>query len=900
MKGNVLVNSPTSPKLFRLRAAHRESPLGIPARPILLTWASEGTSGLDTPRGFDVIVANSADAARSGGDDTWTTTGLTHSRVIFDATTLASRTRKFWTVSATTESGKLITSEPAWFEIGLLEESEWSAEWIGAPLNPLRRENWDPAPLLRTTFTLDEAETGPASYARVYATALGVYRLTINGHEITADALLRPGWTDYETRVYHQTWDVAQHLVPGENAIAVELAKGWYAGRIGLQREIELYGSQPAMRLQLEIGTGTTAQRVISNPDWLYSYGSIQSTDLLSGETQDVRLTPEGWGAPGFDDSGWERAEVLSVSTAINPQPYDHVRTHAEHEGTLVWEHGRGPAIFDFGQNLVGWTRVETTTLPKADVIVQHGEILTPHHRVYRDNLRIAFQEDRYTTGDDALHTLEPRFTLHGFRYAEVWGLPSENPVGNFKALPTTKVTAISVDAGQETVGTFECSDERVNALASAIEWTVRDNFIEVITDCPQREERLGWLGDAGVISRTAAYHFDIGAFVSKFVQDAEDAQGENGTIRNYAPAVPPGRDTDGAPGWADGYVRLVHLLVARYGDLTAARRHYESLRRYLDYVDSNNPSGIRTEAVGADFGDWLSLPEDPNEPSHPGYEWTGSRSTSHLPAVDTAHTFRSYRQLAELASWLGDAAEHDRCVARAEEIRHAYIDAFVSDDGHITGDTQTVYAQAIGYELLEGDLKALAVKRLSDKVRELGNVTTGIHGVEHILPVLARNGHADLAYQMLLKEDMPGWLHMIRMGGTTIWEKWDGIAEDGTLATSEMNSFNHCALGAVGQFLFEDVAGIDASDTAWSNTVQIRPAYTPSLEWARASYVSSGGPVSAEWRWDDGVIAQKIMVPPALSANVHVPQGFRHGTDTATNILLGAGSHELRFTPLA
>ena len=639
-----------------------------------------------------------------------------------------------------------------------------------------------------------------------------------------------------------------------------------------------------------------------SGADWRYSYGAIQSADLLSGETQDVRLAQHGWDRPGFDDSDWSSVEQPPIAIAVDPQPHDHVRIHQEHEGVLVWEHGRGPAIFDFGQNLVGWTRLETTTLPKADVLVQHGEILTPHNRVYRDNLRIAFQEDRYTTGDGDSHCLEPRFTLHGFRYAEVWGLPSQNPFGNFKALPTTKITAVSVDAGQESVGTFECSDDRLNSLARSIEWTVRDNFIEVITDCPQREERLGWLGDAGVISHTAAYHFDIGAFVSKFVQDAEDSQGADGTIRNYAPAVPPANGVNGAPGWADGYVRLIHLLVERYGDLATAQRHYDSMRRYLDFVDSQNPSGIRTEAVGADFGDWLSLPEDPNEPSHAGYEWTGSRSTSHLPAVDTAHTFRSYRQLAEMAEWLDAPEEAERCLARAEQIRSAYIDAFVSDDGRITGDTQTVYAQAIGYNILEGQLKERAVQRLGEKVRELGNVTTGIHGVEHILPVLARNGFVDLAYEMLLKDDMPSWLHMMRMGGTTIWEKWDGIASDGTLATSEMNSFNHCALGAVGQFLFEDVAGLDASKTAWSKTVEVRPAYTKSLEWAGARYMTSAGRVSATWRWDGDSLIQDVQVPPTLTAIVRIPVGFSLSGASGipdANVALVAGEHQLRFTPL-
>lgn len=845
----------------RLRVDHRTEPLGIPGGRPFFRWEVEGETSVAS---FELRVAETVEELAAGRG--WVTTTKVP-RAVYAGPPLGSRARRCWMVISHLTTGETIDGPVGWFETGLTLDSDWSADWISAHPLPFRRESWDPVPLLRAEFELD---TVPGRVL-VYATALGIYRLWVNGVEITADALLRPGWTDYNVRVYHQTYDVTDHLTAGVNVVGVALAKGWYAGRLGLQREPAFYGDQPCFRLQME-ADGEALLR--TGADWRHGYGAVLAADLLQGEIQDLRQEPEGWQLPDFDDHAWQRVEVVKPSVTIEPQPHDSPVVLQTLPGRLVWEHARGPAIYDFGQNLVGWTRVDTRTLPKADVIVRHGEILTPHNLVYRDNLRTAFQEDRYTTGDDDQHTLEPRFTLHGFRFAEVWGLPSRIPDQPLEVLPDTQVSAVVVEAGMERVGTFACSDERLNRLSNAVEWTIRDNFIEVITDCPQRDERLGWLGDAGVISQTSAYYFDVAAFVRKFVQDAADAQTEDGTLRSYVPPVPPGTHIDGAPGWADGYVRLVHLLGARYGDTETVARHYDHLKRYLERVDADNPSGIRTEGVGSDFGDWLSLPEDPDEPPHPLYGYTGARSTSPRRVVATAHTHRSYIQLAEMAAWLGDSAEEARCIERAEEIRSAYVDTFFSD-GRLEGDTQTVYAQALGYGLLEGDIAAAAGRRLIEKLEETGHLTTGIHGTEHVLPVLARLGRADLAYRLLLREEMPSWLHMIAMGATTIWEKWDGLASDGTLSTAEMNSFNHCALGAVGQFLFEGVSGIDLSTVGQRSVIEVTPYYDRSLDWVEADHHSPLGPVASRWRWEEAGVVHQIDLPALMTGHYTPPEGF-------------------------
>lgn len=881
--------STTTAPAFRLRTGYRSEPLGLPARRgIMLSWAIDGDVELDRARGATVVVAADT-AGLESRDGAWVATAVAGTSVVYDGAPLASRDRRLWTVEVVTTAGDVLRSDPASFEIGLEDDADWSAAWVAPSLQPLRRENWNPVALLRREFDV----AADVADARCHVTALGLYRLWINGIDVTADALLRPGWTDYRVRVLHQTYDVGALLAPGRNVVAVELARGWYAGRLGLQREPSFYGEQTALRLQIEADGGTI---VGTDESWTHGEGAILASDLLVGEEQDLRREPQGWREVGFA-AAWPTVGLLEpgVAPGISPQPHDPVAPYREHEGVLVRAHARGPAVFDFGQNMVGWTRIETRTLPKATLIVRHGETITHDKLVWRDNLRGAFQEDRYTTGDGEFHTLEPRFTMHGFRYAEVWGMAAKDPHGQLELLDDTRATALSIGGGQRPVGLFESSDEALNAVSRSVEWTVRDNAIEVLTDCPQRDERLGWLGDAGVIAQTSAYYLDMAAFLAKFARDAADSQDPDGMVHNYVPPVPPGTVTDGAPGWADGYVRLVHTAAQRYGDLVTAREHLDPILRYLDLVDRSNPDGIRTRRVGADFSDWLSLPEDPDEPPHPGYAYTGARSTSSRRVVASAHTIRSFDQAAELADWLGEADVAARLRSRSEELRAAYIAAYVDTDGRIEGDTQTVYAQAIGYGILRGAARDRAVARLAEKVRDLGHISTGIHGVEHILPVLARNGHAETAASLLLRSEMPSWKHMVAMGGTTIWEKWDGLAADGTMSTAEMNSFNHCALGAVGEFLFEGVAGLDARGVALAGELRVAPVYFDGLDWARAENDTVSGAVRSGWRRDGSRVEHEVALPPTVVARYVVPAGYRLADGDAQELVLAPGVHHIR-----
>lgn len=838
-------------------------------------------------RGFTVRMAPSLEDLRAGRVDWQGRTSLPWIR--YDGPCLPGRARRYWTVTATLGTAEL-TSEPAWFETGLGRE-DWRASWIGGVRPEFPRESDDPCPHLRREFDL-----GSPGDSRLYITALGLYRVWLNGVELTADQHYRPGWTDYRIRVHHQTFDCTDRLRPGRNVIAAQLAKGWYAGRLGLLLEPSFYGTAPALLAQLEVDGLVVAA---TDSCWRAGTGAVVSSDLLRGEIQDLRRHPDGWTEPGFDDSGWVPAVVLDRETPVHPQPHDPITGYLTHPGTLVHEHARGPMIFDFGQNLVGWTRIDSPLVPANELIVRHGEILTPDKLVYRDNLRGAFQEDRYCVGDDEKRVVEPSFTMHGFRYAELWGLPSGNGDLSFTLDPRTEVSAVSVTGLADRVGEFRSSNAALNRFAEAVEWTVRDNFLEVATDCPQRDERHGWLGDAGAISQTAAYFFDVQAFLAKFAQDAADGQGPEGRIRNYVPSVPPSATRPGAPGWSDGYLRLVHLLVERYADLTTADRLFDSMAAYLAYVDRENPDGLRRNDVGADFGDWLSLPEREGLALHTGYAYTGAYSTTPLPIVDTAHTYRSFVQLSQIAGRLGQEGEQRRLADRAEQIRQAYLRAFVQPDGSIVGATQTAYAQAIGFGLLTGPQAQVAAGHLRDRVVDVGHVTTGIHGVQHILGALADHGHAGLAVDLLLREEMPSWLYMVERGATTVWEKWDGIRPDGSLATAEMNSFNHCALGAVGAFLFERLAGLDVRPLTFAGRIDINAVYAPRLDWVRADHHSPAGPMASGWRWDGDAVVHEIDLPAGVSAAVRLPEGASVQGHPAGPVILGGGRHRLRVEGL-
>ncbi|MGN9777597.1 family 78 glycoside hydrolase catalytic domain [Micromonospora sp. H33] len=705
----------------------------------------------------------------------------------------------------------------------------------------------DANPLLRRGFRVD----GEVSRARVYATALGVYELSLNGQRV-GDHELAPGWTDYAKRVQYQTYDVTSQLRPGDNAFGAMLGDGWYSGTIAWFGT-DNYGSRPHLSAQLVIdyADGRT-ETVRTDGSWRATPGPFLQSDLIHGETYDARRLPAGWDRPGFDDSGWSPATVddTGATARLVAQVDPPVRVVQQLPAKTLTQPTPGTWIFDLGQNMVGKVRLRVDGPAGATVRIRHAEVLNPDGTAYTDNLRSAKATDHYRLAGGGPETYEPTFTFHGFRYVEVTGYPGTPDLST--------VTGLVMHTDGELTSEFETSNAMVNKLHSNITWGQRGNFLSIPTDTPARDERLGWTGDINVFAETATFNMDSLTFLTKWLQDLRDAQSANGAYPDVAPRACCG---DGATGWADAGITVPHTLWQRYGDTRVIEEHYASMVRYATWLQ-NTSSGKRRTNAGP-YLDWLNL----DDPTPAG-------------VIGTAYYAYSIRLLGEMAGAIGKDADAARYAALSKDIAEAFVDSYVAADGTVQGDSQTGYVLAIGMDLLPGKLRAKAAERLVANVkRHDWHLATGFLGTPDLLPALSDTGHLDVAYRLLLNDTYPSWGYEIAKGATTIWERWNSIMPDGSFGDVSMNSFNHYAYGAVGDWMYRTVAGIqpDPENPGYAH-LTIAPRPGGNLTWARASYRSVHGVVRTDWKLDErGDMRLNLSVPANTTATVRVPAPGRH-----------------------
>jgi alpha-L-rhamnosidase len=759
-------------------------------------------------------------------------------------------------------------SEPASFEVELAP-ADWTASWIG--LGPAR-ENFAPpsqegrpdavamalrpAPYLRHSFTL----AGPVATARLHITALGLYEARLNGQRV-GDGFLTPGWTDYDQRVLYQSYDVTGLLAQGENVLGAILADGWYSGFVGFdaKRAGAHYGPSPELLAQLDITLrdGTTV-RVVSDDAWHGRFAAIRHADLLMGERHELRLALAGWDSPGFEMSAPEVAAPQGPGwRGVGHRPRDGrvlaadpgvpVRVTQEIAPVSVTRGAGGALVLDFGQNLTGWLRIKASGPADALVRVRHAEVLDSDGHLYTDNLRTARQADEYVlAGGPAV--LEPRFTIHGFRYAEVTGYPGEPGPGDIVA----RVAHSDISA----TGSWESGEPWLDQLFSNIDWGQRGNFIGIPTDCPQRDERLGWLGDAQIFARTACYNRDVAAFFAKWLDDVAEAQLPSGALPDIAPRLNfPGA---GAPAWGDAGVIVPWTVWKMYGDRGVAERHFGTMTAWMDFLARGNPGYLRTRELGHNYNDWLA----------PGSDDTPRE------LLATAYWAYDAALMAELADATGRADEAARYRELRAKIGAAFTDEFVGADGHVASGTQTAYVLGLHMGLVPDHLRAAAAGRLVDAIRAADwHLTTGFVGVGYLLPVLSAAGHTDVAYRLLAQRTFPSWRYMIDEGATTIWERWDGWSREQGFQSAWMNSFNHYSLGSVGEWLYRFVLGIDqAPDAAGFGRLLLRPHPGDALDRVRGGYQSVRGPIRAGWERAGGRFTYRVEVPPNATASVRVP----------------------------
>lgn len=756
-----------------------------------------------------------------------------------------------------TSQGEIVQvfSDESW-KTSEKEESGWQepefddSRWVNATkLGKFGNAPWGwltpsgifllPTPYLRKSFTIEK----DIRRATLYATALGIYEISINGEKISDD-LLAPGWSDYRKRVYYRTYDVTQLLAKGRNAIGAILADGWFSGYLDMKGR-GIFGSRPKLLLQLNIEySDGTRETIVSDQSWKANYGPIREADLYMGETYDARLEIPNWNQPEFDDSTWDNVTVYpDFSGVLSAHPGVPVRKQLELKPIRITEPQPGVYVLDMGQNMVGWVRVKAKGEKGRKIILRFAEMLQPNGMIYTENLRTARCTDTYIKKSDDEEVWEPRFTFRGFRYVELTGYP-EKPGED-------DVVGVVIHSDMKLTGDFLCSDERVNKLFQNIVWGQRGNYLEVPTDCPQRDERLGWTGDAQIFIRTATYNMDVAAFITKWMRDVVDSQYENGAYPHVAPDIDLGA---GSPAWSDAGVICPYVLYKVYGDIRILERNYDSMVRYVEYLERNSQDYLRP-AEG--FGDWLSIQADTPK-----------------DVIATAYFAYVAHLMSEIAEVLGKDEDVKKYRELFNKIKLAFNKAYVSEDGKIKGDTQTAYVLALDFDLLPEEKLPLALQHLVNDIKKRNwHLSTGFVGAKSLLPILTKYGYVELAYTLLLQDTFPSWLYMVKHGATTIWERWDGWTEEKGFQDPAMNSFNHFAFGSVGEWLFAFAGGIDLEEPAYKK-IKIAPYLDPKgrIKFIKTEYESVNGVIKTEWSKNENGLVLQIVVPPNTTARVCIP----------------------------
>jgi len=738
---------------------------------------------------------------------------------------------------------------PADFAAPDLDDADWpSARPVGLHGDPpwgRAAYSYRPSPVFRRRFRLP----GSVRRARLSASALGVYEFRLNGRPVSPDRLA-PGWTDYHQRLAVQTYDVTDLVTEGDNVAVAIVGDGWYAGGIAWFGQFQ-YGTVRGLRAELDIEL-TSGERVVVGTDgtWAVGEGRIRYADLQNGEVHDLRAEPDGLDRPDFDERGWSRPRRLEPPRGrLEPAIGAPIRVMERRAPIAIRALDERRQLVDFGQNLVGWVRLEAEGPSGRHILLRHVEVLDERGEPYTANLRSARQTDEVVLAGRGVETFEPRFSVHGFRYVEVTGYPGE--------LTPAAIEACVAFADMEQTGFFACSDPRLNRLQENIVWGQRGNFLSVPTDCPQRDERLGWTGDAQVFARTAAFNYDVRRFFWKWLRDLTDAQRSTGGIPFVAPHVANPDDARlteeqrSSAGWGDAIVMVPFDLYRTYRDPRVVEETYAAALAWVDWLARQSSGHIRPDSG---FGDWLSVGAD-----------------TPRDMLSTAFYARAVFLTAELARVLGQSEDAVRLEAHFDAVRRAFRAAFVRG-GEVAGRTQTAYVLALAFDLLEPEERPVALERLvADVEARNDHLSTGFLGTPYLLQTLAEAGRLDVAYRLLFQESYPSWLYPIAHGATTMWERWDTWTEHRGFQDPGMNSLNHYAYGAVGTFLYEVVGGLAPLAPGYSR-VLVRPRPGGGLSWAETRFQSVHGPIRVRWERTAGTLRLEVDVPPGVEAEVHLP----------------------------
>ncbi len=841
------------PSVGSLKVDYKSSPLGIDNPRPSLAWIIESDQMNTMQDSYEIRAALNSRDAEKGKNLLWES-GLVSSsqssHVEYGGPPLMSFQRIYWQVRIRDNHGKSSKwSEVSSWEMGIMTGTEWTGEWISPTWEEDPKKS-EPSPYMRKKFDLSKE----ISQARLYISSHGLYQAEINGQRV-GDQVFTPGWTSYDTRLQYQTYDVTSLLNKGQNAIGIILGDGWYRGLLGWGDNRNIWGEKLSTIAQVMITYKDGSSEVMgSDSSWKASKGPIVSSDIYNGEVYDASLELTGWSSPGFNDADWNVVKVIdeSKSKLIAPEgPPVRIVNHLEPLSiTKVGDEWR----VDMGQNMVGWIRIKARG-QKGDVItLRHAEILDKEGDMYYTNLRAAEATNTYTLAGDSEEVFEPHFTFQGFRYVMVSGYPG--------TLSEDDIRGMVIHSDMTPAGTFTCSDPLINQLQQNIVWGLKGNFLDVPTDCPQRDERLGWTGDAQVFAPTACFNMDAAGFYTKWLKDLAADQAENGAIGDVIPNI---LGEGGRTGWADAGVVIPWVLYLNYGDIKVLDNQYESMKSWIAFME-NSAGDDYTWTENWHYGDWLSFDDSKSN-------YMGAYTTIDL--IATAYYSYSSSLVAKAATVLGREEDARYYSELSEKVKRAFNEEFVTPNGRLVAHTQTAYTLALAFDLLEEEQAKKAASFLAKDVEGFGHITTGFLGTPLISLTLTDWGRNDLAYILLNRKTYPSWLYPVTMGATTIWERWDGQKPDSTFQDPGMNSFNHYAYGAIGKWLYQVVAGIgiDEDQPGYKHVI-IQPRPGGGLSSAKATHESLYGTIISGWELEGEILTMDVKIPVNTSATIHIPGG--------------------------
>ena len=839
-----------------LTTDHKINPIGIDNKFPEFSWKINGTGNNIMQTAYSIRVATDSKFSSSG--IIWQSGKIESEESIlqsYKGPDLKSGQRYFWQVKIWDNKGKESKwSSAAFWEMGLLSQSEWKAKWIEMEGDTLR---YSPSPHFRKEFLT----TKTISSARVYVTSHGFYELQMNGKKI-GDQVLTPGWTSYGKRLQYQVYDVTNMLIKGNNAVGAVLGDGWYRGTLAWGNNWAIYGKRLGILFQLKIRyTDGTESVIISDETWKASNdGAIRMNDIYNGETYDATKKLTGWSNPDYDEKNWQKVKIGNYNNGnLIASEGSPVRKIQEIKPVKIFRTPKGSLIADMGQNMVGWLRVKVTGKKGTVITLRHAEVLDKFGEFYTENLRVAKCQLTYTLSGDGVEIYEPRFTFMGFRFVEVTGFPGE--------LTADNLTGVVVHSDMAVTGSYECSNPLVNQLQHNIQWGQKGNFVDVPTDCPQRDERLGWTGDAQAFSRTAAYNLDVSAFFTKWLKDISADQKPGGEVPDVIPDILNKQGATSAQpsaGWGDVCVIVPWTMYMVYGDKNFLENQYKSMKAWVEYIRKKAGDSYIWKD-GSKYGDWLFYHPPVNNHTEPdGY-------TEH-DFIATAFFAYSTSILEEAAKVLGKTDDAKMYSELFSKIKEVFINEYVTKAGRVGTNSQTSYVLALKFNLLPENLRPKAAAFLASDIKDRNNhLSTGFLGTPYLCHVLSDNGYTETAYDLLLQESYPSWLYPVKMGATTIWERWDGEKTDSTFQDPGMNSFNHYAYGAIGDWMYRVSAGIETMGPGYKHII-IQPHPTNKLSFSKASFESSYGTIASGWEKKGGKVIIKVKIPANTTATIILP----------------------------